>query len=207
MYLNITSTVINDPRLRLQQRYTPYKPFLKHARSCTRHARPFAWIGNLTLSSGVGSVISTDLVIMFSAVDGSWRKHEYLSKFRYHGDFDYVTSNMFQTIPFFFRNRSIFLFRVRTCFMAPHDYNIIPFAFQILIFLCHQLSWMMCFRIKCKWVNHQTVLTLTGRDAEDTTVMSFSLDLLAIGKSLHGRCCKPQLAVLLPRRTDKVNVC
>lgn len=53
---------------------------------------------------------------------------------------------------------------------------------------------MMCFRIKCKWVNHQTVLTLTGRDAEDTTVMSFSLDLLAIGKSLHGRCCKPQLA-------------
>lgn len=45
---------------------------------------------------------------------------------------------------------------------------------------------------------------LTARDAEDTTVTSFSLDLLAIGESLHGRCCKPQLAALLLRRSDSV---
>lgn len=91
--------------------------------------------------------------------------------------------------------------------MVPGDYNIIPFAFQVLIFLCHTLSWMMYFRIKCKWVNHQTVRTLTARDAEDATVTSFSLDLLAIGESLHGRCCKPQLAALLLRRSDSVKGC
>ena len=109
----------------------------------------------------------------------------------------------------FFRNRIIFLFRVRTCtcFTVPGDYSIIPFAFQVLIFLCHTLNWMMCFHIKCKWPNYQNVLTLTALDAVDTTVPSLSLDLLAIGEPFHGRCWKPLLAALLPQRSDRVKGC
>ena len=86
--------------------------------------------------------------------------------------------------------------------------NIIPFASQGLYFLVShvQLDDVLSYKMY-KWANHQTVLTLTARDAEDTTVMSFSLDLLAIGESLHGRCCKRQLAVLLLRRSDRVKGC
>ena len=74
-------------------------------------------------------------------------------------------------------------------------------------FSWHTLSWMMCFRIKCEWTNHQNILTLTVLDAVDTTVTSFSLDLLAIAESIHGRCCKPQVAALFLRRSDRVKGC
>lgn len=163
-------------------------------------------LGNQTLSPGVGRVISIYLVIVPISVHGQRRN---INIFRISMplklrlcDFKYVFKR-FQ----FFRNRIIFLFRVRTCFMVQWDYYIIHFAFQVLILLRHTLSWTMCFRIKCEWTNHQNILTLTVLAAVDTTVTSFSLDLLAIAESIHGRCCKSQVAALFLRRSDRVKCC
>lgn len=163
-------------------------------------------LGNQTLSPGVGSVISTYLVIALISVDDQRRKHKHLSNFDATETSIMWLQTCFKRFQFF-RNRIIFLFRVRTCFMVQWDYDMIHFTFQVLILLWHTLSWMMCFRIKCEWTNHQNILTLTVLDAVDTTVTSFSLDLLAIAESIHGRCCKPKVAALFLRRSDRVKGC
>ena len=68
------------------------------------------------------------------------------------------------------------------------------------------LSWM-CFSIKCVWVDHQTVLTLTPRDAEDTTVTSFSLDLLAISASRFTEEVVTSTGSPIASRSDRVKGC